>query len=277
MRLAMRCHTCHDTVMSHVSTHSTRFYNGHMEYEQRELGVCIVDNDPCALRTMAGIVTDTPHCILLWICESGSVAVHRCAGGRGRKPDVLIVDMSLNDTDGPALCAAIRSVVPDVVCLGVTAYPTARFRERARRCGIMQLIDKQSAHHALPALLTALSRTGQPDRPCQSAHPNHSSQVDQPAHTRHSATPRPLNHAANPADDAGRRDDIAATAIPIPLSPREREIISLYAQGLSTADIAERLRISCPSVYTYQNRAIGKLHARTLAHAVHIATMLGLV
>jgi DNA-binding NarL/FixJ family response regulator len=61
------------------------------------------------------------------------------------------------------------------------------------------------------------------------------------------------------------------------LTPREREVMSLVATGLSNDDIAERLFVTPVTVKTHANRAMAKLGARDRAQLVVIAYETGLV
>lgn len=64
-----------------------------------------------------------------------------------------------------------------------------------------------------------------------------------------------------PAESAGR----------LRLTDREREIMTLVASGLQSADIAERLFLSPETIKSHVQNAMGKLGAHTRAHAVAIA------
>jgi DNA-binding NarL/FixJ family response regulator len=55
------------------------------------------------------------------------------------------------------------------------------------------------------------------------------------------------------------------------LSPREREIMDLLAQGLTGEQVAERLVLSSETVKTHIRNAMSKLEAHTRVHAVAIA------
>jgi PAS domain S-box-containing protein len=55
------------------------------------------------------------------------------------------------------------------------------------------------------------------------------------------------------------------------LTPREREVVSLVALGLTSPEIAERLVISPATVKTHVQNAMVKTGARTRAHLVAIA------
>ncbi|MEU5311481.1 response regulator transcription factor [Streptomyces sp. NPDC021562] len=61
------------------------------------------------------------------------------------------------------------------------------------------------------------------------------------------------------------------------LTPREREVMTLVATGLSNDQIAERLFVAPVTVKTHANRAMAKLGARDRAQLVVIAYETGLV
>jgi PAS domain S-box-containing protein len=59
------------------------------------------------------------------------------------------------------------------------------------------------------------------------------------------------------------------------LTDREREVMTLIASGLQSAEIAERLFLSPETVKSHVHNALGKLGAHTRAHAVAIALVTG--
>ena len=71
----------------------------------------------------------------------------------------------------------------------------------------------------------------------------------------------------------GEPDD----ARPASLTPREREILSLVALGITGEEIAECLVISAETVRTHLRNARAKLGAKTKAHAVALALSRGLL
>jgi ATP/maltotriose-dependent transcriptional regulator MalT len=61
------------------------------------------------------------------------------------------------------------------------------------------------------------------------------------------------------------------------ITPRELEILSLIAQGLSNREIATRLFVSENTVKTHCSRAFDKLGARRRTQAVQLGKQLGLL
>jgi DNA-binding NarL/FixJ family response regulator len=61
------------------------------------------------------------------------------------------------------------------------------------------------------------------------------------------------------------------------LTEREQEVLSLVAQGLSNAELAETLHVSVPTAKTHVSRILTKLGARDRTQLVILAYELGLV
>jgi len=60
-----------------------------------------------------------------------------------------------------------------------------------------------------------------------------------------------------------------------PLSPREREVLSLLAEGRTSAEVSVTLGVSEETVQTHVRRAMSKLEARSRTQAVASAIRLG--
>jgi DNA-binding NarL/FixJ family response regulator len=80
------------------------------------------------------------------------------------------------------------------------------------------------------------------------------------------------------AASAGARAAPASTPAGLPdeLTPREAEVLSLIANGLSNGEIASTLVVSEATVKTHINHVFAKIGARDRAQAVHYAYTHGL-
>jgi DNA-binding NarL/FixJ family response regulator len=78
------------------------------------------------------------------------------------------------------------------------------------------------------------------------------------------------------AATAGTRPERAPAALPDELTPREAEVLSLIARGLSNGEIAASLVVSEATVKTHVNHVFAKIGARDRAQAVHYAYTHGL-
>ena len=75
--------------------------------------------------------------------------------------------------------------------------------------------------------------------------------------------------AAPPATDGGGGP--SDTGLPDGLTPREAEVLALIAEGLTNAEIAERLVVSPTTVKSHINHLFGKAGLRDRAQAVRYA------
>jgi len=76
-----------------------------------------------------------------------------------------------------------------------------------------------------------------------------------------------------PVDDGGRGAETAVES----LTPREREVLQLVAEGLTNKAIARQLYISDHTVKFHMNTVMSKLGAQSRTDAVVRATRLGLI
>jgi DNA-binding NarL/FixJ family response regulator len=170
------------------------------------------------------------------------------------KPDVVLMDIRMPNLDG---IAATREIVADprlstVRVLILTTFESDDTVVDALRAGASGFLVKDTE----PAELIHAVRTI-----------NSSEALLSPRITRRLIA-QVLARPARPAGDPPELRD---------LTPREREVMSLVAEGLSNDQIAERLVVSPTTAKTHVSRTMLKLGARDRAQLVVIAYQSGLV
>ena len=76
-------------------------------------------------------------------------------------------------------------------------------------------------------------------------------------------------------DFVDRRPDSEASVFSL-LTGRQREVLQLTAEGMSTRDIAEQLRVSVKTVETHRQRIMAKLEVHSIAELTKYAVREGL-
>lgn len=225
----------------------------------------IVDNDPYALSALGDVVErlDTEFA-LVWTATLGAVAISRCLNP-GKRPDVLLTDMSMGDVPGTEVCRAIRVKTPAVGLVGVTSYAIASFRDEAARCGAQALVGKTdlpgmalAIRNAARGLPTDLTSSGPGMDGVEAGAVDNVDAIDDG---------RPPFLDAISAHTLLEDSTYATRGA---LSAKERDTLRLYAEGLTTKEIAEHLGVSGATVATFERRALAKLGARSRAHAISI-------
>jgi DNA-binding NarL/FixJ family response regulator len=152
-----------------------------------------------------------------------------------RKPNVVIMDVRMPGLDGLDATKELMEKEPNVAVLIFTAYSERSLLARGLESGAKGYILKEAPHETL---VRAIEKVAGGD-----------SFIDP---------------ALMPAFLSGKdREDM--------LTAREREILQLLADGMSNADVAQRLFISQETVKSHVRHILAKLEADTRTHAVAIA------
>src|SRR5690349_8573653 len=171
----------------------------------------------------------------------------------GLRPDVVLMDLRMPRCDGVEATRRLREHDAGIKVLVLTTYSDDQSVLDALRAGARGYLTKDAGGAEISE---ALRRVLDDQAVLDPAVQHHL--IDAIA-----ATPAP------------RRPD-EPTQWPDGLTPREAEVLSLIAAGLSNAEIAGRLFISEGTVKTHVNRLFAKTGARDRAQAVAYAYRHGL-
>lgn len=230
----VRRHSAGRAMMEHMNEHPM-------------MRIGIVDNDEL---TLAALSAYLEHRFgvgsVVWRCVLGGKAVRLCRDEKTR-PDVLLLDMSLSDMDGAAVCRAIRGEDNSMPVLAVTSFPLHRFAAQVADAGGQGIVAKRNLRNIGMAVeQVAAGLTYMPPELSESM----------------------SGLRFETADKAYARLFRAAGRKPVDLSEREESIMRGYADGLTTQQVGERLGLSENTVKTHTRRAMAKLDAGTRSHAI---------
>src|SRR5580658_5344565 len=104
--------------------------------------VFLVDDHPLLRQGLAMMINREPDLMVCGEAEEASMAMKAIASA---KPDILIVDISLNGPDGLDLLKNLRTLYPDLPVLILSMHDESIYAERALRARANGYIMKQEA------------------------------------------------------------------------------------------------------------------------------------
>jgi DNA-binding NarL/FixJ family response regulator len=166
------------------------------------------------------------------------------------RPDVALIDISMPGLNGLELVARLKRELPGTGLVILSMHGTPAHVAQALRAGASGYLLKDSAVDELPVLLRAMSRGETYLSPAISR------QVVEGFLERQApATEAPL--------------DV--------LTPRQREILQLVAEGRSTKEVAQLLELSVKTVETHRAQIMDRLEIHDVAGLVRYAIRAGLI
>ncbi|MFI0712904.1 response regulator [Streptomyces inhibens] len=219
--------------------------------------VLLADDQALLRGTFRMLIDSAPGMEVVAEAATGREAVELA---RSHRADLVLMDIRMPDLDG---LAATRLISEDEDLAGVkvlvlTTFENDEYVAEALRAGASGFLGKGINPEEL---LDAIRLVAAGDSLL-------SPTATKALITRFLAQPAPLERAATPGRAAAPQ--LAA------LTPREREVVTLVAAGLSNDEIAERLFVTPLTAKTHANRAMTKLGARDRAQLVVIAYQTGL-
>lgn len=199
-----------------------------------------VDDHSVVRKGLSLLFEDSDELELVGVASNGEEAIE---AAKRLQPDIVLMDVRLPGIDGISAVKRIHEVAPNVQFVVFSAYGDKRLLTDAIAAGARGYVMKG----APPEDLTRAIRTVAAGKPF-------------------------IDPALSPALLMAETDSSAST-----LTEREREIVQLLAEGLSTEVIANRIGLSVETVKADTKRVIGKLQADTRTHAVAIALRQSLI
>ncbi|MEV0374973.1 response regulator transcription factor [Streptomyces sp. NPDC050636] len=213
--------------------------------------VLLADDQALLRGTFRMLVDSAPGMEVVAEAATGREAVELA---RSHRADLVLMDIRMPDLDG---LAATRLISEDEDLAGVkvlvlTTFENDEYVAEALRAGASGFLGKGINPDELLDAIRVVAAGDSLLSPT----------ATKALIARFLAQPAPPGRTASPR--------LAA------LTPREREVVTLVAAGLSNDEIAARLFVTALTAKTHANRAMTKLGARDRAQLVVIAYQTGL-
>lgn len=180
--------------------------------------------------------------------ENGREAVEKV---KALHPDVILMDIQMPDMNGIEAAQRIKEVSPQTAVLALTMHEDDHYFFEMLHAGASGYVPKRAAPDEL---LNAIRTVNQGQ---VFLYPSLASRLVQDYLKRAEAGDQPMVH-----------DD---------LTPRELEVLTLIAGGMTNAEIGERLVISVKTVDRHRENIMRKLNMHSRIDLVKYALKMGLI
>ena len=180
--------------------------------------------------------------------ENGQQAIDQV---RSMRPDVVLMDIQMPDVNGIEATQRIKQVAPDTAVLALTMHEDDQYFFEMLHAGASGYVPKRAAPDELVSAIRTVAR-GE-----IFLYPSLATRLVQDYLRRADSGEQPLVY-----------DD---------LTPREREVLVLIAEGLTNAEIADRLVISVKTVDRHRENIMRKLNMHNRIDLVKYAIRIGLI
>jgi DNA-binding NarL/FixJ family response regulator len=199
--------------------------------------IAIVEDEARFRKSLRKVIESKRDFSCVAECGTGAEALKRIPG---EQPEIVLMDLNLPDFSGAEVIARLKTVSPDISFVVLTVYNDTEHIFKALRAGACGYLLKQATASEILEAIAEAHRGGAP-MTSGIARKVISAFQEQPS-----------------ADEATAK-----------LSPREREILQLVADGYANKEIADKLAISLSTVCWYLNETYKKLHVQSRVQAVN--------
>lgn len=185
------------------------------------------------------------------VVGEAKTAREACTLVENTRPDLLVTDLLLEDTDGISLVRELRRRGTSLPTLVLTRLAQADFVRDALAVGVRGYALKDESLDTLIAAMRGVAQ-GQPFM---------SAGIQE----------------VSPASETSAPAAVQVAGLLGPLTKREREVFGRVLEGFSNREIARTLCISLKTVETHRFRINRKLNVHSTAELIRVAAGAGLV
>lgn len=211
-----------------------------------QIRVLVVDDHNLFRAGVRAVLEDIEDILVCSDVPSGEEALVQL---RAHRPDIMLTDISMKGMTGLDLAERVSREFPTIRTIILSMHASKEYAERAFRCGAAGYLVKDAAVHEVERAIRSVVRGETYLSPSISAH-----------------------LVSDFSRRAGQDEPKA-----VPLTARQREVLTLIAEGLTTKAIARRLDISVKTVETHRTQLMERLDIHDIAGLVRYAIRAGLI
>ena len=214
----------------------------------KRIGVLLADDHTLIRAGLRMVIEAQPDLSVIAEADNGREAV---AMAQALKPDVVVMDIGMPSLNGIEAARQIRASLPDTSIVILSMHSDEGYILRALKAGAKAYLLKDSAETDLSRAIHAAAA---------------GKSFFSPAVVKVL-----LEDYMRKLQRTGAEDSYEL------LSPREREMLQLVAEGNSSKEIANLLNLSVYTVETHRSRVMQKLNLRGVPELILYAVRKGII
>ncbi len=215
----------------------------------RQVRILVADDHSIVRRGVRALLETRPG----WkVCGEAATGAEAVKQAKKLRPDVVVIDITMPDLNGFEATRQIRAATPQTEVLVLTVHESEQALREVLDAGALGYVSKSDLDLNLSTAIESLLR----HKPFLSSRV---SEMMLEGYLKRDVPPKPVG------------------AGPTILTPRQREIVRLLAEGKTNKEVALALGISVKTAETHRNNIMRKLHLRSFSHLVRYAVRHNLV
>ena len=198
--------------------------------------VFIVDDHPVVIEGIHSLLTNEKD--ILWVGQAMNAA--SCLGFFvNNTADVILMDISMPGMDGVELCAVMKEKYPGIFILGLSTFNQGLYIKKMMDNGASGYILKNSSKEELIKAIHTVCEGG-------------------------------IYFSGEAGEALSAYQRTSKNELPV-LTPREKEILELIAEGYTNPQIAKKIFLSQFTVDSHRKNLLAKLSVKNTASLIRFA------
>ncbi len=207
--------------------------------------IALVDDHALIRDGLAKLLEQYPD---IHVAHTYATGAELMEGLKETLPDILLLDIQLPDMPGNELVRQVRRLYPDLKIIALTSLDTLFYIKDMMQHGCMGYVTKQAPREVLPEAIRTV----------------HAGET----YMEPGIKERWMESLLQSNRQRARQN---------PLSAREREILELIAQELTTQQIADKLFLSQKTIESHRYSLLQKMDVKNTAGLIKAAVQRGLI